>query len=587
MPPIKDHRPPARREWCRAYRHNAGGTRLTLFYHEPLVDLHIGNCLLVLATLPEKSVHCVITSPPYWSLRDYQTEPQIWGGGDDCEHVWGEQAQRRVGRNDDDFNARTQGQYGKWSAVHTYATNQPKTSTSGTFCQCCHAWLGHLGLEPTPFCTAAMQGQDCADQCYLGHLLQVADGLFRVLRDNGTLWWNISDSYCSTDKWGGGKSGNSGKHTVADNGDVPSWTVRQRREPVPGLAPKNLMNIPARFSIAMQARGWTLRSEIRWLKASSMPESVQDRPSVSHETVFLFSKGATYFYDHDAVRHENTNIPRTRERPNGAPTFAKFGYNTSCGQNPNGRTRRTGDWWYESLDAVIADTESWLAHAKQVRVHGGMLLSPEGEPLGLNVNPQSYAGAHFATFPEKLVTPMVLASTSSYGACSQCLSPWQRVTTREGIVSSPVITDGRKDLHGPTYARHRQSIPGGQSLVGFSSATVAWFPTCACGGYRIDQKVLGDPLPTDPGFWQAMQAQIKALWPAVVPCVALDPFGGRGTVAKVARHLGRRSVLIELSVEYCQLAKDYLHADLPLFSDAPASQNGQNVTQAEMSFDAE
>jgi DNA modification methylase len=448
-----------------------------------------------------------------------------------------------------------------------------------------------------------MIGQDCTDHCYLGHLLQVCDALWRVLRDDSVFVLNLGDSYA-------GSWGNQGRKDTRGiqrpiNGPMMQ-PVHDDRYPTnghntgkvpPGLKNKDLMMLPARVAIALQARGWTLRSEIPWLKRSSMPESVTDRVSVSHETVFLFSKKSHYYYDADSIRiphtayalqwqtyikphHVDGALQAQHKKKTGMGTGDSGKY--THGLHPNGRNRRTGDWWQESLDALIADTESWLAHAKQVRDHGGMLLSPEGEPLGLKVNPQPYAEAHFATFPETLVEPMIKASTSAYGACVQCGSPWQRLSdvqssTRASATYAP----------GHHVNRQYRAGPGSGALSRVSQHTMAWFPGCACGGVRLIHMPRIGPIPTHEAYWQQRQAQIEALWPAVVPCTVLDPLAGRFTTGKVARQLNRRSVGIELSSEYCQLAKDYLHADLPLLQDVPASQNGQNVTQAEMMFDTE
>lgn len=461
------------------------------------------------------------------------------------------------------------------------------TISQGAFCQYCSAWIGHLGLEKAPWCDASLRGEDCGDQCYLGHLLLVCDGVWRILRDDGVLCWNCGDSYCSTDKWGGGKSGNSGKHTVSDNGQVPSWAVRAKHQPVPGLKPKNLMNIPARFSIAMQARGWILRSAFDWIKTASMPESVTDRPSTSTERMFIFTKRAAYYWDADAVR-----TPLAHANAQRTTSYETFGRGPRDGGNQgldglaarmrngehNGRNRRTGDWWMESLDALIADTEAWLAHAKQVKAHGGLLLSPEGEPLGLKVNPQPFSGSHFAVFPEALVRPLIQASTSERGCCGKCQAPWARVTEKIGEQQSR--WSAANSLASEVGGTHRERTH--QNVMG----TIAWEPQCACGGYRI-RSTTSRRLQRHPWYRQHWQARIEARWPAVEPCVVADPFLGSGTTCVGARSLARKSVGVELSAEYLDMAKNRLSANLPLLEDVPAiSPNGPHATQEVMTFDA-
>lgn len=458
-------------------------------------------------------------------------------------------------------------------------------------------------------------------------MLQVCDALYRVLRDDGTFWVVIGDSFCSTDKWGGGKSGNTGKHTVAQNGDVPSWTIRQKRQAIPGLSPKSLMMMPARFAIALQARGWTLRSEIPWLKVNSMPSSVQDRPSVSHETVFLFSKGPRYFWDADAIRKQSSPFSHPLG-PNGGPrrkTGARHHTHPDVGQSGTvghaldqytlgaSRNRRTGDWWYESLDQLIADTDAWLAHAKHVRAHGGMLLSPDGEPLGLNVNPKAFSGAHFACFPEALVRPLVLASTSERGACSKCQAPWQRVVehhaqpnalygsgggTKAEFSEATRLAGGIGRMDGGRRAVNGSSFNNNPAKRPEAGQTLGWRPTCAHYPYvekwrEVPPQLKGE----DEEAYQErilpvvlMQWQLLKSWEheATVPCTILDPFGGAGTSAVVARPLGRKSILIELSESYCQLTVKRLRQQMLPFADVqePVSSNGHDAMQAEMTFDA-
>jgi DNA modification methylase len=145
---------------------------------------------------------------------------------------------------------------------------------------------GQIGLEQTP-----------AE--YIAALVEVFRHVRRVLADDGTVWLNIGDSYCSTDKWGGG--GNIGKQTVKADGSVPSWAVRQRKAAMPGIKPKDLLMIPARVALALQADGWWLRSSIVWHKPNPMPESVRDRPTSAHESVFLLAKAERYYYDAKAI----------------------------------------------------------------------------------------------------------------------------------------------------------------------------------------------------------------------------------------------------------------------------------------------
>lgn len=229
-------------------------------FHIPLVD---------------KSVHCCVTSPPYWSLRDYNLPPTVWGGRAGCKHEWGkigkvhsggkqrdEQGGQRVGR---DFSAQ----------------NAVRDRSTGQFCQRCGAWLGCLGLESTP-------------ELYIEHLVTIFREVWRVLRPDGTLWLNLGDSYANDGKWGGTTSG---KHVRSLHGKPVGRLKRTT-----GLKSKDLCGIPWRVALALQADGWWLRSEITWCKKAPMPESVRDRPTSATEKVFLLTRQPRYFYDSEAVR---------------------------------------------------------------------------------------------------------------------------------------------------------------------------------------------------------------------------------------------------------------------------------------------
>jgi len=182
--------------------------------------------------------------------------------------------------------------------------------------------------------------------------------------------------------------------------------------PPPGLKPKDLCLIPQRLAIALQEGGWWVRSTPPWLKVSAMPSSVQDRPGVSHEVVLMLTKEERYYWDMDAVRTPHTMKPHRSPqgrpiddtpRPNGQPKQAwptATRHEIGVDGHPNGRNRRTADWWFESLDQIISDTEAWLAHAKQVKARGGVLLNPDGAPIGFAINPQPTADQHYACVDE-------------------------------------------------------------------------------------------------------------------------------------------------------------------------------------------
>lgn len=411
--------------------------------------VYLGDVREVLAEMDSESVHCCITSPPYYSLRDYGVD-------------------------------------------------------------------GQIGLEETP-------------EEYIAALVDVFSEVRRVMREDATLWLNLGDSYAATTKGSGG-------HNPKQDSNKGSW-FEDRRSAIPGgLKPKDLMMMPARVALALQADGWWLRSAFPWVKANPMPESVTDRPSSSIEYIFLLSKSQTYFWDGDAVRTPQTVgslerfAPGKAQRPNGHKGDGEFGvraYDTPAGILPNGRNRRNGDWWRESLDLAIDAYRVQLAHMEHVRDNGGLLLGEDGLPLGLSIATEAVPFAHFACFPQALVEPLVRAGTSERGVCSECGAPWRRVVERRPMV---IARSGRREAMG----EQGRTQASGTMLEPVSSITTGWAPTCICDA--------GEP----------------------VEAVVLDPFSGSGTTLLVAQRLGRRGVGIEIKAEYADISGRRLAQDVLL-----------------------
>lgn len=356
-----------------------------------MIRLLTGDCRETLQTLEPCSVQSVITSPPYYSLRDYGTDPLVWGGDAGHEHDWNDEMLSIDNRTTAGLNVRKgRPGNGTW--------DQPRSSAITRSSCSCGAWLGNLGLEPTPDCgKAASSSTDTGrcGACFVCHLVEVFRHVRRVLRDDGVLWLNLGDSYAGSPAPSRGHGPHSQLHAKGRQGQQAA-----RLAPPDGLKPKDLMMIPFRAAMALQADGWYIRSVIPWAKGSAMPESVRDRPSTSIEYVFLLSKRGTYYWDPDAIRVKASE--QTHSRGNGTgrknPTIP-FGAgnrnNEDFTSRINGhvaeRNRRNGDWLMESLQ--------------------GLLLDEQDDPLALVVNPAPFTGSHFATFPVKLVEPMIKAST--------------------------------------------------------------------------------------------------------------------------------------------------------------------------------
>lgn len=323
-----------------------------------MIDIRCGDCRDILPTLPDQSVHCCITSPPYWGLRDYGLPPSVWGGDADCEHEWYQEPDKTQSDGMASSSGAVSGGLKKRGQGERYGFRV----SGGSSCHLCGAWRGCLGLEPTP-------------ELYVEHLVGILRQVRRVLRDDGTLWLVLGDSYAGGNYRGGGVENASNKQR--SNAGTVGFMKRSAPAIPAGLKPKDLAGIPWRVAFALQADGWWLRSDIIWHKPNCMPESVKDRPTRSHEYVFLLSKSARYWYDADAIREPSTERPsgNIERRDNKQLGSAAFGVSIPYQPNGTGRNRRT----------------VWTVPTKP------------------------FKGAHFATFPPDLIEPMVRAGCPEGG----------------------------------------------------------------------------------------------------------------------------------------------------------------------------
>lgn len=410
--------------------------------------------------LPDSSVHCVVTSPPYWSLRDYGIPPTVWdedpgpGCYEEFDHIheWGPQLKRQVHGED------TTGWYTRVAGKGRGAAHM-KVANAGRICIHCEAWEGCLGLEPTV-------------DMYVGHICDTFDEVKRVLRPDGLAFLNIGDCYDSKTK--------------------QRWLV------------------PHRLALALQDRGWIVRSDIIWAKGISfcpsyagsvMPESVRDRPTCGHEHILMLAKEAKYFYDYEAVR-EPGRIPEGTKAARGSGTR-------------EGNRRPAA---YAVYDGNRNPRDVWA------------------------INTKPFKDAHFATFPERLVEPLVRAGAGPL-VCASCGTPYAHRVVRSPIPDavrvqmegSRLLTaerTGRTDGYTQCKSNHKRTI-----------LSDTYVPGCNCqdiGGVEGE----GSTLQT-PGHGPES-------------ALVLDPFAGSGTVGVVCKRIGRRFVGIEPNPAYLQLANKRL-----------------------------
>jgi len=386
-----------------------------------MTHIIVGDCLERLKTLPSGSVHCCITSPPFWGLRDYQTG--TWEGGDsECDHRGKPMATRT------NIHDRTQPQ----------CNNKPDETVFEIYkkvCGKCGAKRidSQLGLESSP-------------EKYVEKMVQVFREVHRVLRDDGTLWLNLGDSYSGSGKGTAGNLGkaNNERHLEHETGGI-----------VPeGLKPKDLVGIPWRVAFALQAEGWYLRQDIIWHKPNPMPESVTDRCTKSHEYIFLLTKYKRYYFDAEAIKEPARNWG-TRDRSKGKYTSGDV---PISGGKHGGLT---GTEWEENPDRNKRSV--WTVTTKP------------------------FKGAHFAVFPTDLIKPCVLAGTSEKGCCPTCGAPWKRIVERDRYATRTGENTKTEGLP-PDVIGNRDPL---RHVT--STKTIGWKPTCDCVEEKPERCTVLDP----------------------------------------------------------------------------------------------
>ena len=309
-----------------------------------MIDIKIGNCLDVLKELPRDYFHTVVTSPPYYGLRDYNTG--TWVGGDpNCPH-------KRLSKISKDTATGHKGMHEQGNVVGDAIYRQE--------CPICGAKRqdDQIGLELTP-------------QDYVRRLVEVFREVRHTLREDGTVWLNLGDSYHNYRA-----DGQQVKQTVSTTRQDFPESSPHRANKIQGLKQKDLMGIPWRVAFALQEDGWYLRQDIIWHKPNPMPESVQDRCTKAHEYIFLLSKNSHYYFDHVSIQEEAKDWG-TRDRSNG-----KY-HNEGTGLSPHTGLEKS----YETKNKRSVWT----------------------------VTTKPYKEAHFAVFPTELIEPCIKAGCPEDG----------------------------------------------------------------------------------------------------------------------------------------------------------------------------
>ena len=479
-----------------------------------------GNSLDVLRQFPNECIDCVVTSPPYWGLRQYEGADTTYYSSEIakyCKHEWEEIIKRKE-----------RGGLGESSWERPSREHSPgNKAQSSFFCKKCNSWKGQLGLEPDP-------------DLYIEHLIQIFREVKRVLKRTGTCWVVINDTY-------GGSRGGSGQYHPSPHGFQFSLKVGWDPKITPPQAyvkPKCLCMIPERFALAMINDGWWLRNKICWIKPNHMPESVKDRFTNTWEYVYFFTKSKKYFFDLDAIREplSSETLPRMERTAKlmkriGLPITPKNKYYQKLLDGSINEVGQAGILTGRFLNPKANTGENNKEPYKQNNPHRS-----QPHPLGKNpgdtwiINTQPFPEAHFAVFPMELCVKPILAGCPAE-VCKYCGKPRERITKVIGRTVTEAMRvagcNSEGEYHGYEQKDYDSAMAQKSSetkrriLKSMSEvkATVGW-TDCSCKGndkYR--------------------------------PGVVLDPFCGSGTTLVVAKKLGRNYIGIDISEKYCDMAR--------------------------------
>ena len=552
---------------------------------------------------PADSVDLVVTSPPYWGLRDYGEETvRIWGGLPGCEHEWGplERGKRKDVLPLDKTAAKRIG-FGEGTHDNAYIQG-------GNFCVKCSAWRGSLGLEPHP-------------QLFIDHLVEICREIKRVLKPTGTFWLNLGDTYCGS----GGKGGQY-KKFMPKKGQPAHYKqridlklpARLRSDESTGfkpdkkgwLQPKQKLMIPSRVAIALQHEGWILRSDIIWHKPNAMPSSVKDRLTNAYEHVFMFAKQRRYYFDLDAIRVPHAYPETFGKRPDRGKTGEGL-YTMEAGKrsgHPSGKN--PGDIWEGSkfsLDdgyrqGMNRDESAFSVQLKNppnpeelVNYLRKWKETHSYKEIDKTLGYDGDCASHWFTFP-----------SSKHGFSYPSPKDWLRLKailgfdstfdvamTETMLISQQIQANPKGRNPGDLWRIPTRPFKGAHFAV-FPSALIepivkAGSPRWVCSrcGKPRERIVTSDWREKRTGTWRDAesdgrdmgrldshrQANVGGLLQITAPSIrttvgwsdcgcgekwvggiVMDPFGGSGTVGQVARKLGRRFIIIDVVPEYTEMA---------------------------------
>ena len=568
------------------------------------ITLRNGNIIDELKNIHDESVDCVVSSPPYYGLRDYSgvtsyasedydellriantdlqkhrdrvlesqkdryylTEPAfnekdkkwnsslkydtsgVWGGNPECEHEWVSQEIHKDNLRFRDPNHIASVGNNKNQEIYS------NPGTKANICSKCGAWKGQLGLEPTY-------------QMYVEHLMLVMKELKRVLKKTGTLFWNMGDSYASS----GGPSRHFGysdpKWAKARNGSFEEPTAFDQ-----GIKPKSLMMIPERFAMAMIDAGWILRNSIIWYKRNGVPSSVKDRLSNKWEYVFFLTKSQNYYFDLDSIRKPLAESSVKRISQKNIPNQFKSGKSMEFAKtDPVNNIPKILNNMHNSFNIRVRDAKKGILDKKW-----GDKYTASDEEIA-NYDEKNY------TFKRIKHDEAVQRSGTYADPLHTHPNHPNGANPRDILLDNsdeePRHPKGDPAIHGmrlPPQPNQKGAFNPNGANPGdvISQPSVRHKSWASNPGHKFTHERKYDPdadggdfldIPTHPHsfahFAVFPETLVEPLIKAGCPPdgVVLDPFAGSGTVGVVAMKQHKNAILIEISPEYCNIIKKRLN----------------------------
>lgn len=328
-------------------------------------------------------------------------------------------------------------------------------------------------------------GQEATPEKFVENLVDICKEVKRVLRKDGTFWLNIGDSYNTSSGFCRGTKG--WKRKGRDKGSADKQAIKH-----PYIKKKELFGVPWMLAVALQKDGWYLRCDIIWQKSNPMPDGAKDRPTRGHEYIFLLSKSPQYFYDYYRVLED------TDEKPEGVQGFGA--------RNQKGTYRM--------------DQERSFEH-----------YGKRNKRAVWRTSVSTFQGDHFATYPPQLIEPCIMASTSEYGCCVKCGTPWHRTFEKVKVEKDTTQNKTSTKRKEEPVNMFEEECPTQEQEKEYSLELVStgWEKGCKCKTNKVTS------------------------------CLVLDPFSGTGTTGEVALKHGQRYVGVELNKEYLEISRKRLH----------------------------